>query len=75
MPTDRLPLRPPPRALHMVACPADAHRAGAPFAVRCASRGRRLHGTLNRAMVTCPRCRALLAAETTPTAASGGPYG
>jgi len=66
MPTDRIPLGPPPRALHMVACAAGSFRPGDPFAVLCASRGRRLHGTLSQAMVTCPRCLALLADPPAP---------
>jgi hypothetical protein len=74
MPPDRIPLGPPPRALHMVACAPGSFRPGDPFTVLCASRGRRLHGTLSRVMVTCPRCLALLA-EGQPPAASGGPHG
>lgn len=75
MSPDRLPLGPPPRALHMVVCTAGPPRPAEPLTVLCASRGRRLHGTLSRALVTCQRCLALLAVETTPTAVAGGPHG
>lgn len=57
MPADRLPLRPPPRALHYVTSP---HRL--PL---CGSRPRRsVHVTINPALATCPKCCAVLMAET-----------
>jgi hypothetical protein len=49
----RLPVRPPPRALHYTA------RAETPVPL-CGVRPRgALHVTANPALVTCPRCRAM----------------
>jgi hypothetical protein len=66
MSPERIPLGPPPRALHAIVCPEGSFRPGEPFTVLCGSRGRRLHGTLNQAMVTCPRCLALLTDQARP---------
>jgi hypothetical protein len=59
MPHDRLPRRPPPRALHYVPQAADGTLLAIPHPVR-GRRGGALHGTTVPALVTCPRCRALL---------------
>lgn len=52
MPTDRIPVSPPPRALHYVTV-----ASAAPV---CGRKSRRLHITVNRSIVTCPRCLAAL---------------
>ena len=55
--SQRLPVRPPPRALHWV---------GNPYwpAPLCGSRPRgALHVTTNRLLVTCPKCRQALVAH------------
>jgi hypothetical protein len=51
---DRLPLRPPPKALHYV---APGYITLAPL---CGKQGDTLHLTTNLALVTCPKCRRLL---------------
>jgi len=68
MPHDRLPLRPPPGACHAFVprpLPDGAGRPGAWYDARCGQESTRLHGTTDPALVTCPRCVALVRHDTT----------
>jgi len=56
MSSDRIPLRPPPRALHYVTSSVALPMCG------LKPRGS-IHVTRDASMVTCPRCLAVLAAE------------